>query len=187
MKWLSSLSSNTSGSAPDTAITDNHETNPREKGRYLTQSYDNLTTQKRHQNFDYTTILDTGWSVGVTTATQLVWLNQFTGSQPSYQFESELRPNAIFLKQCLSWSASFSSSFDFCSKEGDSLTLYLGPVIFVEIVVTCIMSSSWYIMYKCMPEIMYATLTMCNVTSWVYDVTNIRHQWTLLAKSLKLS
>ena len=40
----------------------------REKGRYLTQSYDerpytdrknpksNVTTQKRHQNFDYTTI-----------------------------------------------------------------------------------------------------------------------------------
>ena len=44
-----SLSSNTSGSAPDTAITDNHETDPREKGRDLTQSYDNLTTQKRHQ------------------------------------------------------------------------------------------------------------------------------------------
>ena len=43
------LSSNTSGSAPDTAITDNHETDPREKGRDLTQSYDNLTTQKRHQ------------------------------------------------------------------------------------------------------------------------------------------
>ena len=44
-----SLSSNTSGSAPDTAITDNHERDPREKGRDLTQSYDNLTTQKRHQ------------------------------------------------------------------------------------------------------------------------------------------
>ena len=40
-----SLSSNTSGSVPDTAIiTDNHETDPREKGRDLTQSYDNLTT-----------------------------------------------------------------------------------------------------------------------------------------------
>ena len=38
-----SLSSNTSGSAPDTAITDNHETDPREKGRDLTQSYDNFT------------------------------------------------------------------------------------------------------------------------------------------------
>ena len=44
-----SLSSNTSGSASDAAITDNHETDPREKGRDLTQSYDNLTTQKRHQ------------------------------------------------------------------------------------------------------------------------------------------
>ena len=33
-----SLSSNRSGSAPDTAITDNHETYPREKGRDLTQS-----------------------------------------------------------------------------------------------------------------------------------------------------
>ena len=44
-----SLSSNTSGNAPDTAITVNHETDPREKGRDLTRSYDNLTTQKRHQ------------------------------------------------------------------------------------------------------------------------------------------
>ena len=44
-----SLSSNTSGSAPDTAITDNHETDPRKKGRDLTQSYGNMTTQKRHQ------------------------------------------------------------------------------------------------------------------------------------------
>ena len=50
MTLLSEL--NTSGSAPETAITDNHETDPREKGRDLTQSYDNLTTQ----NFDYTTI-----------------------------------------------------------------------------------------------------------------------------------
>ena len=32
-----SLSSNTSGSGPDTAITDNHETDPREKGKDLTQ------------------------------------------------------------------------------------------------------------------------------------------------------
>ena len=39
-----SLSSNISGSAPDTAITDNHETDPREKGRDLTQSYDNTKT-----------------------------------------------------------------------------------------------------------------------------------------------
>ena len=55
-KWLSSLSSNTSGRAPDTAITNNHETDPIEKGRDLTQSFDKLTTQKRHQKFDYTTI-----------------------------------------------------------------------------------------------------------------------------------
>ena len=33
----------------DTAITDNHETDPREKGRDLIQSYEKLTTQKRHQ------------------------------------------------------------------------------------------------------------------------------------------
>ena len=44
-----SLSSNTSDSAPDTAITGNHETDLKEKRRDLTQSYDNLTTQKRHQ------------------------------------------------------------------------------------------------------------------------------------------
>ena len=68
-KWLSSLSSNTSGSAPDTAITDNHETDPREKGRDMTQSYDNLTTQKRHQKLWLYTTLDTGRSVGVMTIT----------------------------------------------------------------------------------------------------------------------
>ena len=39
----------------DTAITDNHETDPREKGRDLTQSYDNLTTQKRHQKQQFWT------------------------------------------------------------------------------------------------------------------------------------
>ena len=61
------------------------------------------------------------------------------------------------------------------TKGGDSLTLYLGPVIFVKKVVTCIMSSSWYFIYECMPEIMFATLSMSDVTSWVYDVTNIRH------------
>ena len=45
-----SPSSNTSGSASDTAITDNHEMDPREKVRDLThsQSFYNLTTQKRH-------------------------------------------------------------------------------------------------------------------------------------------
>ena len=49
-----SLGSNTSGTAPDTAITDNNETDPREKGRDPTQSYDKNATK----NFDYTTISD---------------------------------------------------------------------------------------------------------------------------------
>ena len=44
-----SLSSNISGSTLDIAITDNHEADPREKGRDLIQSYEKLTTQKRHQ------------------------------------------------------------------------------------------------------------------------------------------
>ena len=35
------------------------------------------------KNFDYTTIADRR-SVGVTTATQLMWYNRFTGSQPSH-------------------------------------------------------------------------------------------------------
>ena len=86
-------SSNTSGSVPNTAITDNHETDPREKGRDLTQSYDNLKTSPKTlitQPF----WTDLGQSVGVTTATQLVWLNQFTGSQTSHQ--SKLRSNAFF-------------------------------------------------------------------------------------------
>ena len=41
----------------------------------------NATTQKRHQKSLITQRLlaDLGRSVGVTTATQLVWLNQFTG------------------------------------------------------------------------------------------------------------
>ena len=45
-----SLSSNISGSAPDTANTDNHETDRREKGKDLTQ-LSPMTTQKRHQKF----------------------------------------------------------------------------------------------------------------------------------------
>ena len=94
-------------------FTDNHETDPREKGRDLTQSFDNTKTPPKTlitQQFR----TDLKRSVGVMTATQRVWLNQFTGSQPSHQ--SEFRPNPIFLRQCLSWSASLSSSFDFCSK-----------------------------------------------------------------------
>ena len=59
-------------------------------------------------------------------------------------------------------------------KGGYSLTLYLGPVVFVKIVVTCIMSSSWYIIYKSMPEIMYATLIMCDV----HIVSVWRHKFT---------
>ena len=79
-----SLSANTSGSAPDTAITGNYETDPREKGRDLTRSYDNLTTQKTPPKTLITQQFrtDLGRSVGVTTATQLVCLNQFTGSHP---------------------------------------------------------------------------------------------------------
>ena len=114
-KWLSSLSSITIGSVPDTAITDNHETDPRVKGRDLTQSYDNLTTQKIKNPpktmFTQLFRTDLGRSVGVKTATQLVWLNQFMGSQPSHQRELHVRPNAFFfnLPAC-------SSSFDFCGK-----------------------------------------------------------------------
>ena len=77
-----SLSSNTSGSAPDTAITDNHETDPREKERDLTQSYDNLNWQHKNatKNFDYTTISDrlrtVSWSKD---SYQLVWLKPVNG------------------------------------------------------------------------------------------------------------
>ena len=39
----------------------------------------NVTTQKRYQNLDYTTIADL-----LRTVTQLVWLNRFTGFQPSH-------------------------------------------------------------------------------------------------------
>ena len=69
----------------------------REKGRYLIQSYDislythetypkrNMTTQQRHQKLPITQLrIVLGRSVGVTIATQLVWLNRFTGSQPSH-------------------------------------------------------------------------------------------------------
>ena len=113
-----SLSSKQSGSAPDIAINDNHETDPRERGRDLTQSYDNLITQNNPPKTLITQQFrtDLGQSVGVTTATQLVWLNQFTGSQLSHH--SELWPNAIFQRQCLSIMIfQFELySFDFCSK-----------------------------------------------------------------------
>ena len=67
-----------------------------EKEGDLTQSYDKTpytnrkfknqrTTHKSHQNFDYTTIADDlGRSVGVATVIKLVWLNRFTGTQPSH-------------------------------------------------------------------------------------------------------
>ena len=61
MTFLSkSLSSNISGSALDTAITDNHETDPREKGRDLIQSYEKLILGHKNatKNFGYTTISD---------------------------------------------------------------------------------------------------------------------------------
>ena len=46
----------------------------------------NKTTQQRHQKLPIIQRLriDLGRSVGVTIATQLVWLNRFTGSQPSH-------------------------------------------------------------------------------------------------------
>ena len=46
----------------------------------------NVTTQKRHQKTLITQRLrtDLGRSVGVMKATQLVWLNRFTGSLPSH-------------------------------------------------------------------------------------------------------
>ena len=66
----------------------------REKGRDLTKSYDKSPdTHRQIQNATWqhktpisiTQLLLTDFerSVGVTIATQLVWLNQFTGSQPS--------------------------------------------------------------------------------------------------------
>ena len=70
----------------------------REKGRYLTQSYDispythrliqNATWQHNNATkklpITQRLRIDLGRSVGVTIATQLVWLNRFTGSQPSH-------------------------------------------------------------------------------------------------------
>ena len=69
----------------------------REKRRDLTQSYDkspyadrkNLKATWKHKTPPKTSITqrlqtDLGRSVGVTIATKLVWLNRFTGYQPSY-------------------------------------------------------------------------------------------------------
>ena len=64
----------------------------KKKGRDLTQYYDksphrqknpknNVTTQKRHQKLRLHNDCGPTW---VTITTQLVWLNQFTGSKPSH-------------------------------------------------------------------------------------------------------
>ena len=63
--WLSPMTT------PTLIPTENSKT----KGQYT-----NAT-----KNFDYTTIADrTGRSIGATTVIQLVWLNRFTGTQPSH-------------------------------------------------------------------------------------------------------
>ena len=68
-----------------------------EKEGYLTQTYDKKTLYQRKMRKPMnntktppkTSITqrlqtDLGRSVGVTTVIQLVWLNQFTGTQPSH-------------------------------------------------------------------------------------------------------
>ena len=61
-KWLSSLTNlwapTQSGSAPDTAITVNHETDPREKGRDLIDPMTTWQHKNATKNFDCTTISD---------------------------------------------------------------------------------------------------------------------------------
>ena len=74
----------------------NHSCYDREKDRDLTQPYDksNCTHKKNKNQRDNTQTqpktsiaqrlrTDLGRSVWVTIATQLAWLNRFTGSQPS--------------------------------------------------------------------------------------------------------
>ena len=69
----------------------------KKNGIWLSESYDEspyingkfnnqLTTQKHQQKISITQRLrtDLGRSVGVSTAIQLVWFNQFTGTQPSH-------------------------------------------------------------------------------------------------------
>ena len=41
-----------------------------------------------------------GWSAGVTTATQLVWLNLFTEAQPSHQLQKLCNQKDTFLIIC---------------------------------------------------------------------------------------
>ena len=51
--------------------------NSKTKGQHKNATGANTSITQRLQT-------DLGRSVGVTTATQLVWLNQFTGTQPSH-------------------------------------------------------------------------------------------------------
>ena len=54
------------------------------------------------KNSDYTTLrTDLGRSVEVTTATQLVLLNRFTGSQPFLELEKLCNQNDTHLKMCI--------------------------------------------------------------------------------------
>ena len=64
--------------------------------RDLTQSYDKspytyrkfknqMATQKRLKNLDKATIADRLRTAGETAAIQLVWFNQFIGTEPSHQ------------------------------------------------------------------------------------------------------
>ena len=85
--------------------------NCREKRRDLTQSYDKAPTPtekskkqydntKIHQNFEQRLRTDLGRSVEVTIATQLVWLNRFTGSQPSHEPQKPCNQKDTHLKIC---------------------------------------------------------------------------------------
>ena len=118
-KWLSSLSSNTvSGTLPLLIIMKQIQEKKEEiwLSPMTTWQHKNAT-----KNFYYTTISDrlrtVSWSnnsypTGVVKPVYRIptfpstWLKQII--RPKF-------PNTIFLRQRLSWSASFSSSFDFCS------------------------------------------------------------------------
>ena len=102
-------------------FTDNHETDPREKGKDLTQLSPMTTWQPwQHKNatknFDYTTISDRLRTVSWSNDSYPTGVVKPVYGIPTFPPKRIFRPNAIFLPQCLSWSASFSSSFDFCSK-----------------------------------------------------------------------
>ena len=85
----------------------------REKGRDLTHLYDKTptptekSTKKRDNTKTPTKTLiakrlriDLGRSVGVTNATQLVWLNGFTGSQPSRLPQKMCNQKDTYLNIC---------------------------------------------------------------------------------------